>query len=139
MASATHDRQGRHAGLLAQHFQLLLRRRTAGIERGHHDLSPHRKGAAAAEHLGGHALRALGEAIADLGGGGGLARALQADHQDDDRWDGIEVEVGDTAAQHLDQVIVHDLDHHLARRDRADDVGADRLGPHIVDELADHR
>ena len=69
--------------------------------------------------------------------GRGLARALQADHQDHDRRDGVEVEVGDGAAQHLDQVIVDDLDDHLARRDRADDVGADRLGPHLVDELAD--
>ena len=80
--------------------------------------------------LGRHALRALAQAIADLGAGRGLARALQADHQDDDRRDGVEVEVGDRAAQHLDQVIVDDLDDHLARRDRADDVGADRLGPH---------
>ena len=88
-------------------------------------------------NLGRHALRALAQAIADLGGGRGLARALQAHHQDDDRRDGVEVEVGDGAAQHLDQVIVDDLDHHLARRDRADDVGADRLGPDLVDELAD--
>ena len=64
---------------------------------------------------------------------------MQADHQDHDRRDGREVEVGDRAAQHFDQVIVHDLDHHLAGRHRADDVGADRLGPHLVDELADHR
>ena len=93
----------------------------------------------AAAELGRHALRALAQAIADLGRRGGLARALQAHHQDDDRRDGVEVEVGDGAAQHLDQVIVDDLDDHLARRDRADDVGADRLGPHPVDELADDR
>ncbi len=36
-----------------------------------------------------------------------------------------------------DQVVVDDLDDHLARRDRADDVGADRLGAHRIDELAD--
>src|SRR6185295_6007569 len=69
----------------------------------------------------------------------GLARALQAHHQDHDGRDGVEVEVGDGAAQHLDQVIVDDLDDHLARRDRADDVGADRLGADPVDELADDR
>jgi hypothetical protein len=35
-----------------------------------------------------------------------------------------------------DQVIVDDLDHHLARRDRADHIGADRLGTYRIDELA---
>src|SRR6185437_8799274 len=49
------DRQGRHAGLLAQHRELLLRGGTAGIERGHHHLAPGGEGAA--EHLGRHALR----------------------------------------------------------------------------------
>jgi hypothetical protein len=73
---------------------------------------------------------------ADLGRSGRLARALQAHHQDDDRRDGIEVEVGHGAAQHLDQVIVDDLDDHLARRDRADDVCADCLGADGVDEFA---
>ena len=87
-------------------------------------------------NFGRHALRALAQPIADLGARRRLARALQAHHQDDDRRDGVEVEVGHRAAQHLDQVVVDDLDHHLARRDRADDIGADRLGPHRIDELA---
>jgi hypothetical protein len=34
-------------------------------------------------------------------------------------------------------VIVDDLDDHLARRDRANDIGADRLGAYRIDELAD--
>ena len=131
------DRQGRDVGLFAQNLELVLRRRTTRVERGHHDLAPRRE--AAAEHLGRHALRALAQAIGDLGRGGGLAGALQADHQDDDRRDGPEIEIGDGAAQHLDQVVVDDLDDHLARRDRADDVGADRLRPDLVDELADDR
>ena len=46
--------------------ELLLRGGAAGVERGHQNL----------------ALVALGQALGDLGGGGGLAGALQADHQD---------------------------------------------------------
>ncbi len=131
-----HDRQRGDAGLLTQDLELLLRRRAAGVERGHHDLALDREGAA---EFGRHALRALAEAIADLGAGRGLAGALEADHQDDDRRNGVEVEVGHRAAQHLDQVVVDDLDDHLARRDRADDIGADGLGTDRIDEVADDR
>jgi len=42
-------------------------------------------------------------------------------------------------AERLDQRIVHDLDDQLARRDRADDIGADRARAHPVDETLDHR
>ena len=66
---AGNDRQGVDADLLAEHRKLLHRGRTAGIERGH-------------QHL---ALGQLGEALGDLGGGGGFAGALQADHHDRDR------------------------------------------------------
>ena len=60
------DRQRRHVDLLAEHGELLHRRRAARVERGH-------------QHL---AVVALGEALGDLGGGGGFAGALQADHHD---------------------------------------------------------
>ena len=36
-------------------------------------------------------------------------------------------------------MIVDDLDDHLARRDRADDVGADCLGTDRIDEITDDR
>ena len=43
------------------------------------------------------------------------------------------------AAEHLDQMIVHDLDDHLPRRHRAHHLLADRLLAHAVDEVAHHR
>ena len=60
------DRQALHADLLGQHRELLHGGRAARVEGGE-------------QHL---ALLAVGEAPGDLGGGRGLARALQADHQD---------------------------------------------------------
>ena len=49
------------------------------------------------------------------------------------------MELGGLAAEHLDQRVVDDLDDHLARRDRADDVLADGLLGDLVDEIARHR
>ena len=43
------------------------------------------------------------------------------------------------AAEHLDEMVVDDLDHHLRRRHRAQHLLADRLVAHRVDEIADHR
>jgi len=37
-------------------------------------------------------------------------------------------------AQHRDQLIVHDLDHHLAWRHRLDDIGSNGLAAHLVGE-----
>ena len=41
-------------------------------------------------------------------------------------------------AQHLDQLVVHDLDHHLAGGDRLHHLLADGLGPHLVRERPHH-
>ena len=57
------------ADLLAELAQLLLGGRTARVERGHQDLL----------------VLAVGQALGDLAGRRRLARALQADHHDDDR------------------------------------------------------
>ena len=81
----------------------------------------------------------LAEAAGDLGGRGGLARALEADHHHDGGRRDVDVELGRLGAEHLDQRVVDDLDDLLARRDRAQDLLADRLLGHLVDELADHR
>ena len=62
------DRQSVDADLAAEHGELLLRRRTLDVERGH-------------QHL---ALHPLGEALGDFRRGRRLARALQADHHDRD-------------------------------------------------------
>ena len=70
------DRQRVDAGLLAEDAELLLRGRAARVERGH-------------QHL---ALVALGEALGDLGGGGRLARALEADQHERHRRRGVEVD-----------------------------------------------
>ena len=43
------------------------------------------------------------------------------------------------ASQHLDQVVMDDLDYHLARRYRANHILADRLLAHRGDEVAHHR
>ena len=43
------------------------------------------------------------------------------------------------AAEHLDEMIVHDLDDHLPRRHRAQHLLADRLLAHRIDEIAHDR
>ena len=94
------DRQGVDADLRAEDRELLHRRRAAGVERGHQ-----------------HALAlALLQALGELGGGGGLARALQADHQDRRRR-AVDAQLPGLAfaAQHVDQLVVDDLDDLLAR------------------------
>ncbi len=100
------DRQRVDAGLLAEDAELLLRRRAARVERGH-------------QHL---PLVALAEALGDLRGGGGLARALQADQHQRHRRRRVEVDGLRVRAEHLDELVVDDLHHHLAGGDRADDV-----------------
>ena len=119
---ALYDGQRVNADLLAKNGELLLRGGAAHVERGHQDLL----------------LVALLEPLRDLGGGGGLARALQADHQHRHRRGGLEVERSRVLAQHLDQRVVDDLDDHLARRHRLDDLAADRLFLDVLDERADH-
>ena len=110
------------AGLLAQHAQLLLRGGPARVERRHQ-----------------HFLAiALLEAIGDLGRRRRLARALQAGHQDGDRRRGVEIDRLGIRAEHAHQLVIDDLDDHLAGRHRLDDVLADRLGLHRLGEVLDH-
>ena len=62
---------------------------------------------------------------ASLPDGGGLAGALQADHQDRDRRRRVQVDRdGALAAQRLDHHVVDDLDDLLAGRDRGQHLGA---------------
>ena len=60
-AFALDDRQRVDLHLFAENFELFLGGRAARVERGHQDL----------------ALLAVLQALGDLGGGGGFARALQ--------------------------------------------------------------
>src|SRR3546814_9417040 len=62
--------------LFAQNLELFQRGWTVDVQRGHHRLL---------------AVLLL-EQLGDLGGAGGLARALETDHHDDDRRRGVEVE-----------------------------------------------
>ena len=116
------DRQRGDAGLLAQLAELLLCRRPSRVERGHQ-----------------HFLAvALFQTCGDLGRGRGLARALQADHHDDDGGGSIEIDGDAFVAEQGDQFVMDQLDHHLARLDRLDDLGADGLFAHPVGEAPDH-
>ncbi len=117
------DRQRRHAGLLAQRRQLLLRGGAIDVERRH-------------QHL---FAVALGQAAGELGGGRRLARALQADHHDHRRRIDGDVQLARIGAEHLDQRVMHDLDDLLPRRDRAQHLRADRRFGHLVDKAADDR
>jgi hypothetical protein len=124
---------GLHLGLLAEDRELFLRGRALGVQRRHQ-----------------HALLlALGQAQGDLRGRRRLARALQADHQDHDRGRRVQVDAGLAdrvhaaralaAAQRADELVMDDLDDHLARRDRAQHVLADRLFADLGDEGLDRR
>ncbi len=122
------DRQRGNTDLAAELRQLLLRRRPLHIERGHQ-----------------HLLAFAGlQAQRDLRGGRGLARALQPDQHDRDRRGRVEVEPipagrRRAAAEHLDQMIVNDLDDHLAGGDRAQHLLPGRPLAHRGDEVAHHR
>ena len=126
-----HDRQCRDADLAAELGQLLLRRRALHVERGH-------------QHL--LALAVL-QPQRDLGAGRRLARALQTHQHDPDRRRRVQVDAvapwppgrRRLAAEHLDEMIVHDLDDHLPRRHRAQHLLADRLLAHRIDEIAHDR
>jgi hypothetical protein len=62
--------------------------------------------------------------------------ALQADHHDGDRRRGIEIDALAVGAERRHQLIVHDLDDHLAGRDGLHHLDADRLLLHAVCEGA---
>ena len=118
------DRQHVDLGLYAERRQLLHGCWPAGVERGHQYAL----------------LVAHAQEAAELGSRGGLAGALEAHHENGGRRaGGGDGDLRGLPAQHLDQVIVHDLDHLLARRDALQHVAADRLRAHASDEVLDDR
>ena len=121
---AGHDRQRADAGLLRQLLQLQLRGRALRVERGEqHPLS-----------------LALGEAQRELARGRRLAGTLQAYHQERDWRGGVQIERnGPSTTERFDQLIVDDLDDHLARADAIQHFGAQRPLAHAVDEIPHHR
>ena len=123
-ALAGDDRQHLHLRLHAECGELLHGRWPAGVERGHqHPL-----------------LVAHPQEAAELGGGGGLAGALQAHHEDRSGWGGGgDADLGGLAAQHLDHAVVDDLYDLLAGRDRAQHVVPDGLFLDRVEQRAHRR
>ncbi len=117
------DRQAGHLRLLGELGQLELRRGTLGVEARQQHAPPH----------------AFAEPQGQLARGGGLAGALQADHQDRYRRRGVQVDRdGALAAQRLDHHVIDDLDDLLAGRDGGQDLGADGALAHLGDEVAHH-
>ncbi len=116
------DRQGRDVDLATEDGELFLRGGTIDVERRH-------------QHL--LALLVL-QPLRDLRGRRRLARSLQADHHDNGRRRDGKVEFGSFGAEHFGQRVADDLDHLLPRRDRAQDILADRKFGDLVDEAAYH-
>ena len=123
-------------------LQQLAGRGELGVEDRHLGLSADRAQLLAGGgplHVGRHQQRVAPAALepaAELGGRGGLARALQAGHQDHARQPRAEhqrARLG--AAQHLDHLVAHDAQHGLIGRQALQDVLAHRTGAHALDEL----
>ena len=94
-------------------------------------------------HVGGHEQHLLllfwPEEARELGRRRGLAGALQSGEQDHRGRLRRERQRRRGAAHQRGEFAVHDADQRLARRQRAGDLGADRLFPDDVDEVPDHR
>jgi len=70
---------------------------------------------------------------------GGLARALQAGHEDDRRRGHVEVQVAGFSAHDLGQFIADDLDQRLAGSQRLEHFLADRTLLDALDQRLHHR
>jgi hypothetical protein len=119
-------RRGREpfrAGLLRDGLELLDGRRAVHVGRD-----------------GQHLLLALvDQVLGQLGRRRGLARTLQAGHQDHRRRLRGEVDVGHAFAHGGGEFAVDDAHQRLAGRERTHHVGAERLVFHAGDEVAHHR
>ena len=111
----------RRAGLLADLDELVHRGGALQVAGGHRDVH----------------LLLLAQVARQLAAGGGLARALQAGHEDHRRAALGEHEVAPRAAHELGQLLVDDLHHLLARVQRLQHLGAQRPLLHRARELLD--
>ena len=108
-----------HADLLAQHAQLLDRRRA--LEVGANE-----------QHVAALRLEPAGQ----LAAVGGLAGSLEAGHQDDRGRLRVELDAQRLAAERRDQLGVHDLDDLLRRVEDLREIGPDARLADAVDEVA---
>ena len=104
----------------SKHGELFHRRRTAHVKRSH-------------QHF---AALPIGQALRKFGGGGGFAGALQAHHHNGDRRRGIQINRLAVGAERGNELVVHNLHDHLARRHRLHHLHADGLLLHAVGEGA---
>jgi hypothetical protein len=77
----------------------------------------------------------LEQQFGELAGRGGLARTVQADHQDTGRIAG-KIQRGVGGAEQLGELVGDDFDDLLAGLDAGDDFRAERLGFDALDEIA---
>jgi hypothetical protein len=110
------------AGLLGHGLELLDGRRAVHVARH-------------GEHL---LLALLDQVLGQFCRGGGLARALQAGHQDHGGRLGGEVDVAHALAHGGGQLLVDDAHQRLAGLERAQHLLAQRLFLHAGDEVAHH-
>ena len=121
---ALDDRQGVDPDLGAEDLQLLHRRGAVHVERGHEDAL----------------ALPLFQPFGELGGRRRLARALKPDHQDRGRRIVDLERAGLTlAGQHMHQLVMHDLDDLLTRRDGFRHRLAGGLVLHGFDKVARDR
>ena len=121
---ALDDGQSIHTDLHTENLQLFHRGGAVHIQRGHK-----------------HPFAVpLAQPFGQFCGGGGFARALQADHQDR-RGGAVDFQRAGIvfAGKHMHQLIMHNFHHLLARRDRFGDRLAGGFFLHCFDEIAGHR
>jgi hypothetical protein len=109
------------AQILAETSELLHRRRTVDVGGGQYRMLP-----------------LLLEMPRELGRRCGLPRALQSHQHDDGRGMRGHGQPVPRAPEQLDQLVVHHLDHVLARRERREHVLPDGLDADPLDEALDH-
>ena len=113
--------EDRYIKLVSQRHQLLNRRRTPVVRR--HQQRP---------------LAGMLQVQGQLGGGCGLAAALQPDQHDHERLLAGGVESTRLVAQRGDKFLVDDFDHLLAGGQALHHLRADGPLPHPVDKVLDH-
>jgi len=103
-----------------------VRRSPEIVPDGLHELVDEHDGAAALFEVGG-----------ELAAGGGFAGALQAAHHDDGRAGLDEIDIRVHRPHQVDQLVINDLDHHLAGLEALDDLLPLGLFQHALGEILD--